>query len=112
MSSLNQENPSRITRGLIELVIMQFLEAKAMSAPQIVRGVSGTFGLRCGIKTMYEVLESLEEEGLVKQEHLHSVKKPRIIYDLTTEGRNVLGYTSISLNTECAHALLPVAMTF
>ncbi|MEM3797721.1 MAG: PadR family transcriptional regulator, partial [Candidatus Bathyarchaeia archaeon] len=68
---------------------------------QIITKIRKTFGVYFGPSTIYPLLNALEKSGYVKSEWDMSNDRPRKVYKLTPEGRNLLTFTEDSLNFIC-----------
>ena len=111
MATLKEIDNPRVARGLIYHIILQFLETESLSEHQIMRRIPRTFGLHFKLNDIRWLLTSLEEKGYVKG-MASSCPRQRKAYDLTVEGRKVLGYLGGHSDVGCAYALLPVLSEF
>jgi len=91
----------KLMRGLLDLVILQFLRANPMHGYQIITKIRKNFGVYFGPSTIYPLLNILEEKGFIKSQWDLSNERPRKVYDLTREGEDLLCYTETSLNHIC-----------
>jgi DNA-binding PadR family transcriptional regulator len=96
-----KEVSSKLMKGLLDLIILQFLNAQPMHGYQIITKVRKNFGVYCGPSTIYPLLNTLEKKGLVKSEWNMNFKRPRKIYALTSDGQNMLSFAADSLNLIC-----------
>lgn len=88
-------------KGLLDLIILQFLNGQPMHGYQIITKIRKTFGVYFGPSTIYPLLGTLEKKGYVKSEWNMTNERPRKEYMLTTEGQNLLNFTEDSLNFIC-----------
>jgi len=91
----------KLMKGLLDLIVLQFLSSQPMHGYQIITKIRKTFGVYFGPSTIYPLLNALEKSGYVKSEWDMSNERPRKVYKLTAEGRNLLNFTEESLNFIC-----------
>jgi len=101
MGQQKREVQNKLMRGLLDLVILQFLNAKPMHGYQIISSIRKNFGVYFGPSTIYPLLSSLEKKGYIKSQWDLSNERPRKVYNLTNEGINLLSFTENSLNHIC-----------
>jgi DNA-binding PadR family transcriptional regulator len=88
-------------KGLLDLIILQFLNNQPMHGYQVITKIRKNFGVYFGPSTIYPLLGTLEKKGLVKSEWNMNFDRPRRIYSLTSNGKNMLNFTEESLNLIC-----------
>lgn len=91
----------KLMKGLLDLIVLQLLSASPIHGYQIISKIRRNFGVYFGPSTIYPLLNSLEKSGYVKSEWDMSHDRPRKVYRLTDEGKNLLRYTEESLNLIC-----------
>ena len=91
----------KLMRGLLDLVILQFLKVEPMHGYSIITSIRRNFGVYFGPSTIYPLLGVLEEKGYIKSEWNLKSDRPRKVYALTPEGGNLLNGTEQSLNQIC-----------
>lgn len=91
----------KLMRGLLDLVILQFLKASPMHGYQIITKIRKNFGVYFGPSTIYPLLNTLEEKDFIKSQWDLSNERPRKVYELTRNGEDLLCYTEASLNHIC-----------
>jgi len=91
----------KLMRGLLDLVILQFLKVEPMHGYSIITSIRRNFGVYFGPSTIYPLLGVLEEKGYIKSEWNLKSDRPRKVYALTPEGDNLLNGTEQSLNQIC-----------
>ena len=101
MGQETREVQNKLMKGLLDLVILQFLNAKPMHGYQIISSIRKNFGVYFGPSTIYPLLNSLEEKGYIKSQWDLNNERPRKVYELTSEGQNLLSFTENSLNHIC-----------
>jgi PadR family transcriptional regulator PadR len=96
-----REVQTKLMRGLLDLVILQFLNAKPMHGYSIITSIRKNFGIYFGPSTIYPLLGTLEEKGYIKSEWDLNNDRPRKVYSLTHEGNSLLNGGEESLNHIC-----------
>jgi len=91
----------KLMRGLLDLVILQFLNVNPMHGYSIITSIRKNFGVYFGPSTIYPLLGTLEEKGYIKSQWNLNNDRPRKVYSLTPEGSNLLNGTEESLNHIC-----------
>ena len=88
-------------KGLLDLIILQFLSNEPMHGYQIITKIRKNFGVYFGPSTIYPLLGTLEKKGYVNSEWNMNYERPRKVYKLTNNGQNMLNFTEESLNMIC-----------
>ena len=101
MRQKKREVQNKLMKGLLDLVILQFLNSKPMHGYNIISIIRKNFGVYFGPSTIYPLLNSLEKKGYIKSQWDLSNERPRKVYELTNEGDNLLSFTENSLNHIC-----------
>ena len=101
MPNPQKEVQTKLMKGLLDLIILQFLSVQPMHGYQVITKIRKTFGVYFGPSTIYPLLATLEKKGFVNSHWNMSNERPRKIYKLTTEGQNILNFTENSLNFIC-----------
>ena len=96
-----KEVSTKLTKGLLDLIILQFVNTQPMHGYQIITKIRKNFGVYFGPSTIYPLLNTLEKKGFVKSEWNMNFERPRKIYSLTSNGQNMLNFTEDSLNLIC-----------
>jgi PadR family transcriptional regulator PadR len=94
----SKEVSTKLMKGLLDLIILQFLNTQPMHGYQIITKIRKNFGVYFGPSTIYPLLGMLEKKALVKSEWNMNSERPRKIYKLTINGQNTLSLTEESLN--------------
>lgn len=102
-----KEVSNKLVKGLLDIVILQFLSTQPMHGYQIITEIRKTFGVYFGSSTIYPLLFTLEKKGFVKSEWNMNNERPRKIYSLTSDGQNMLSFTEESLNLICRKISTP-----
>jgi len=101
MGNNSKEVQVKLMKGLLDLIVLQFLSAQPMHGYQIITKIRKTFGVYFGPSTIYPLLNMLEKRGYVKSEWNMQNERPRKVYKLTSEGQSLLNFTEDSLNFIC-----------
>jgi len=101
MVNNSKEVQVKLMKGLLDLILLQFLSSQPMHGYQVITKIRKTFGVYFGPSTIYPLLNALEKKGYVKSEWNMDNERPRKVYQLTTDGQNLLNFTEDSLNFIC-----------
>ncbi len=96
-----KEAQTKLTKGLLDMIILQYLEHESMHGYQLITTIRKGFGVYFGPSTVYPLLGLLEKKGYVKSVWNMDAERPRKVYNLTNEGKDVLSFTENSLNLIC-----------
>ncbi len=110
MVNPQKEVQVKLMKGLLDLIILQFLSSQPMHGYQVITKIRKTFGVYFGPSTIYPLLATLEKKGFVNSEWNMKNERPRKVYKLTTEGQNILNFTENSLNLICRKIGAPTNM--
>jgi PadR family transcriptional regulator PadR len=100
-NNYQKEVQTKLTKGLLDLIILQYLDKESMHGYQLITKIRKGFGVYFGPSTIYPLLGTLEKKGFVNSEWNMNSERPRKVYKLTNEGKNVLSFTESSLNLIC-----------
>ena len=101
MVNNQKEVQVKLMKGLLDLIILQFLSTQPMHGYQIIIKIRKSFGVYFGPSTIYPLLGALEKKGFVNSEWNMASERPRKVYKLTNEGQSLLNFTEDSLNLIC-----------
>jgi PadR family transcriptional regulator PadR len=101
MVNNSKEVQAKLMKGLLDLVVLQFLSTQPMHGYEIISKIRKSFGVYFGPSTIYPLLGLLEKKGYVKSEWNMATERPRKVYKLTSDGQNLLNFTEDSLNFIC-----------
>jgi PadR family transcriptional regulator PadR len=101
MINENKEIQNKLTKGLLDLIILQLLAVQPMHGYEILTTVRKNFGVYFGASTVYPILNSMEKRKYLKSQWDMSSERARKVYTLTSDGKTVLNYTVGSLRTIC-----------
>lgn len=96
-----KEVQTKLMKGLLDLIVLQFLKSRPMHGYQIISSIRKDFGVYFGPSTIYPMLNGLERKGYIKSQWDLNNDRPRKVYTLTTEGQKLLGFTQDSLSDIC-----------
>ena len=102
MPNFQKEVQVKLTKGLLDLIILQFLDSRPMHGYQVITKIRKSFGVYFGPSTIYPLLASLEKKGHVESRWNMEAERPRKVYELTSQGKNLLIFTENSLNLICS----------
>jgi PadR family transcriptional regulator, regulatory protein PadR len=99
--SSQKEVSTKLMKGLLDLIILQFLSTEPMHGYQVITKIRKTFGVYFGPSTIYPLLGTLEKKGYVGSTWNMDFERPRKVYKLTADGQSMLNYTEDSLSLIC-----------
>jgi len=100
-NNYQKETQTKLTKGLLDMIILQYLNKESMHGYQLITTIRKGFGIYFGPSTIYPLLGLLEKKGYVKSTWNMKTERPRKIYSLTNNGQNMLNFTEESLNLIC-----------
>ncbi len=101
MFSYQKEIQTKLTKGLLDMIILELLDQQPMHGYQIITRIRKGFGVYFGPSTVYPLLAVLEKKGYVRSVWNMDSERPRKVYSLTSDGATVLNFTEGSLNLIC-----------
>ena len=101
MVNIQKEVQVKLAKGLLDLIILQFLNTQPMHGYEIITKIRKNFGVYFGPSTVYPLLATLEKKDFISSKWDMNNERPRKVYHLTNEGRNMLNFTENSLNLIC-----------
>jgi len=101
INNYQKEVQTKLTKGLLDMIILQYLEQESMHGYELITKIRKGFGVYFGPSTIYPLLGILEKKGYIKSAWNMDTDRPRKEYKLTKEGKDVLSYTEGSLNLIC-----------
>ncbi|MGD6808381.1 MAG: PadR family transcriptional regulator [Candidatus Bathyarchaeia archaeon] len=101
MVNVQKEVQVKLAKGLLDLIILQFLNTQPMHGYEVITKVRKTFGVYFGPSTVYPLLSTLEKKGYISSQWDMENERPRKVYSLTHEGHSMLNFTENSLNLIC-----------
>lgn len=100
-ANTQKEVSTKLTKGLLDMIILQFLQNQPMHGYQIITKIRKNFGVYFGPSTVYPLLGALEKKGYVDSKWNMNYERPRKIYSITNEGHSILTFTEESLSLIC-----------
>jgi PadR family transcriptional regulator PadR len=101
MTNPQKEVQTKLAKGLLDLIILQYLNQQPMHGYQIITKIRKSFGVYFGPSTIYPFMAQLEKKGYIKSKWNTDSERPRKVYTLTNDGKVMLNFTEDSLNLLC-----------
>ena len=101
INNYQKETQTKLTKGLLDMIVLQYLDKESMHGYELITKIRKNFGVYFGPSTIYPLLGLLEKKGYVKSTWKMDTERPRKVFKLTNEGKNVLSFTESSLNLIC-----------
>jgi PadR family transcriptional regulator, regulatory protein PadR len=101
MANQQKEVQTKLAKGLLDLIILQFLKQQPMHGYEVITKIRKNFGIYFGPSTIYPLLTSLEKKKYIASQWDMSNERPRKVYHLTNDGNSMLNFTESSLNLIC-----------
>lgn len=101
MANPQKEVQTKLAKGLLDLIILQYLNQQPMHGYQIITKIRKSFGVYFGPSTIYPFLSHLEKKGYIRSQWNTDSERPRKVYTLTHDGQAMLSFTGDSLNMVC-----------
>ena len=101
INNCQKEVQTKLAKGLLDMIILQYLEHESMHGYQLITKIRKDFGVYFGPSTIYPLLGMLDKKGYVKSTWNMDSERPRKVYSLTSEGESFLVFTRSSLNLIC-----------
>jgi DNA-binding PadR family transcriptional regulator len=86
MANAQKEVQTKLAKGLLDLIILQYLNQQPMHGYQMITKIRKSFGVYFGPSTIYPFMDS---------------ERPRKVYTLTHDGQVMLNFTEDSLSMMC-----------
>jgi DNA-binding PadR family transcriptional regulator len=97
MPNLQKQIQTKLTKGLLDLIVLQLIKNQSMHGYQIITNIRKSFGVYFGPSTIYPLLSQMEKKGHLTSAWNMNTDRPRKIYTITNEGKNMLNFTENSL---------------
>jgi PadR family transcriptional regulator, regulatory protein PadR len=101
MNTIHKNIQVKLTKSLLDLIILQILENTPMHGYEILITIHKNFGVYCGASTIYPLLNKMEKKKYIKHKWNMDAERPKKIYELTVDGKAMLEYTAGSLRSIC-----------
>jgi PadR family transcriptional regulator PadR len=99
MNTMHKDVQTKLTKSLLDLIILQILENHPMHGYEILITIQKSFGVYCGASTIYPLLNKMEKKKYVTYKWEMSTDRPKKVYTLTSEGKALLDYMAGSLRS-------------
>ena len=96
-----KEVQTKLAKGLLDLIILQYLNQQPMHGYQVITKIRKSFGVYFGPSTIYPFMAQLEKKGYIKSQWNMDSERPRKVYTLTHDGQVMLNFTGDSLSMLC-----------
>ena len=96
-NNYQKETQTKLTKGLLDMIVLKYLDEESMHGYQMITKIRKGFGVYLGPSTVYPLLGLLEKKGYVMSVWNMCTVRPRKMYKLTNEGKNVLHFAENSL---------------
>jgi len=101
MSTIHRNVQTKLTKGLLDLIILQLLDTHPMHGYELILTIRKNYGVSFGASTIYPMLSAMEKKSYVKCQWNMNNERPKKIYALTGNGKSLLNYTAESLKSIC-----------
>ena len=101
MKNYQKETQTKLTKGLLDMIILEYLQQEPMHGYQLITKIRKTYGVYFGPSTVYPLLATLEKKGYVTSTWNTDADRPRKIYKINNDGKCVLNFTENQLNSIC-----------
>jgi PadR family transcriptional regulator PadR len=101
MANAQKEVQTKLAKGLLDLIILQYLNQQPMHGYQMITKIRKSFGVYFGPSTIYPFMAQLEKKGYIKSQWNMDSERPRKVYTLTHDGQVMLNFTEDSLSMMC-----------
>jgi PadR family transcriptional regulator PadR len=98
MFNNQKEAQVKLTKGLLDMIVLELLDEQPIHGYQVISKIRKSFGVYLGPSTVYPLLGSLEKKGQVSSVWNMQGERPRKVYQLTSEGKELLNFAENSLN--------------
>jgi DNA-binding PadR family transcriptional regulator len=92
-----KEIQTKLTKGLLDTIILQYVEKESMHGYQLITKIRKGFGVYFGASTIYPLLGLLEKKGYIESEWNMDCERPKKVYKLTRQGQDILNYAENAL---------------
>ena len=96
-NNYQKETQTKLSKGLLDMIVLKYLNEESMHGYQMITKIRKGFGVYLGPSTVYPMLGLLEKKGYVTSVWNMFAVRPRKMYKLTNEGKNVLNFAENSL---------------
>ena len=97
MTNNQKEVQVKLTKGLLDTIILQYLNQESLHGYQLITKIRKGFGVYFGPSTIYPLLGLLEKKGHIESAWNMNCERPKKVYKITEQGKNVLNYALITI---------------
>ena len=91
MNQLELKNINKkLTKNLLDVIVLDLLKSEPMHGYKIISSIRRNFGVYLGPSTIYPFLSTLEKSGYIQSQWDTNHERPRKVFSLTSEGKNML----------------------
>jgi len=101
MSIAHNKVQTKLTKGLLDLIILQLLDNHPMHGYELIVKIRKFYGVKFGASTIYPMLNTMEKKHFVKCQWNMNGERPKKIYSLTGNGKSILEFSTESLKAIC-----------
>jgi PadR family transcriptional regulator PadR len=101
MSVVHKNIQTKLTKGLLDLIVLQLLDNHPMHGYELIVTIRKFYGVSFGASTIYPILNTMEKKNIIKCHWNINGERPKKVYSLTGEGKSLLEFTTGSLKTIC-----------
>jgi DNA-binding PadR family transcriptional regulator len=101
MMNMQKEAQVNITKGLLDVIVLQMLKNEPMHGYQIIAVIRKNYGVYLGPSTVYPRLSLLEKKGVIKGAWRMDGERPCKTYTITADGQALLDFAGNSLSLIC-----------
>lgn len=101
MSIIHKNIQTKLTKSFLDLIVLQMLDNRPMHGYEILVTIRKTYGISFGVSTIYPLLNTMEKKNYIKCDWNLNGGRPKKVYALTTDGKDLLDYTAGSLKAIC-----------
>src|SRR4030042_6462238 len=98
MANEQKEVQTKLAKGLLDLIILQYLNQQPMHGYQIITKIRKSFGVYFGPSTIYPFMGQLEKKGYIKSQWNMTSERPGKVYTLTHDAKVKLTFTEDSFS--------------
>ena len=92
-----KEVQTKIAKGLLDTIILQYLNQESLHGYQLITKIREGFGVYFRASTIYPLLGLLEKKGHIESAWNMNCERPKKVYKITEQGKNVLNYALITI---------------
>ncbi|MCL2288756.1 MAG: PadR family transcriptional regulator [Candidatus Bathyarchaeota archaeon] len=98
MADLENEVQTKLTKGLLDYILVRYLNVRPMHGYELIFNIRKTFGVYFGPSIVYPLLATIEKRGYISSCWNMENGRPRKIYTLTPEGHNLIALSENKLD--------------